>query len=124
MLKMQPTPESSSDVFDVFLVRIDNSTLQEVERVKVWTWEDLPEAAPLGALLSSLNYTTSYTAVANGDRFDIVRVRNDPYTEAHITPDVVVDTITAPGAEDLMQLPDILTMWYKNWTNYEAVQTV
>lgn len=114
-----PNPEQSNEIYDIYLVRSDETG--EVEREKVWTWQDLPTPnGTLGGVIMALNYTTSYVAVPNGEQFDIVRVRNDPFTEVHITPDTVVATIDAPGEDD-PQLPDILQD-YKNNTNYEYVQ--
>jgi len=121
MEKIQPIENSSTDAYDIYLIRVDNNTLEEIERLKVWTWRDLEGVGTLGGLQMALNYTTSYIAQSNGDKLDIIRIRNDPYTEVHIIPDTLVDTIDVSDEGDI-QLTDILQQ-YKNNTHYIAEQT-
>jgi hypothetical protein len=94
-------------VWNLALVRVNPTTFEEVQHDTVMSLDDETSPHTLGGTLLALAFTTTVVTVPNGEAFDFVMHRDDPYTGDPIGDTVIIEGFTEvpdtqwPTAEDM-----------------------
>lgn len=93
--------------WNLALVRANPATYEEVQHETVMSLDDATSSHTLGGTLLALAFTTTVVTVPNGEAFDFVMRRHDPYTDDFISDTLILEGFTEdpeaqwPTAEDM-----------------------
>lgn len=81
-------------VWSIILHRRDPETWDALQHQAVMSFDEATSPHTLGGTMLALAFTTTVITVPNGEAFDFVMHRDDPYTEAPIGDTVILEGFT------------------------------